>query len=154
VNDIALIWDNVNGRADFAIVNGDLRMDGGLTTPLIISYFCDRLADPSDVIPDGSADPRGWWGDTPPAGATVGALGIDLTGSKLWLASKLQVPATLTQVAAFCSRAAAWMITDGLAISVTPTVTFPRRGWIEISTAIIQLNVAPASPIVLDWSAA
>ena len=151
MNDIALIWDNANGRADFAIAGGDLQMDPGLGTSLIISYFCDRVADRSDKIPDGGTDPRGWWGDTPAPGATVDGAGINLTGSKLWLASKLQVPETLVQMRAFCLQATRWYVADGIARQVVPTVTFPARGWTLISTAIFQSDV----PSVYDlaWSA-
>jgi len=135
MNDIALVWDNANGRADFAMANGDLVMDPGLLTSVIISLFCDRLADPSDVIPDGGDDRRGWWPDDP----------LDLNGSKLWLYRRvLQVDDTLRKVEAAARAALAWMIADGVAESVTPTATFPSLGRINLVIAIRQSTASHA----------
>jgi phage gp46-like protein len=149
MTDIALVWDNVNGRADFAIVNGDLQMDAGLWTAVLISLFCDRQADPSDIIPDGSTDPRGWWGDTPPAG--VDAAGIDLTGSKLWLLPKLQVDNTLQQAEAYVTQALQWMIADGVATAVSCVASYPQRGWLGLQITIQQ--GATSTVYDLQWSA-
>ena len=148
MRDIALIWDPANGRADFAIENGDLKMDEGLRTSLIVSLFCDRLADVSDKIPDGSGDRRGWWGDTPPA---IDSNGIDLTGSKLWLLPALQADTTLRFAESYVRQAVQWMIDDGIADSVVPVATFPARGRIQISTTIRQ--GAASTVYDLAWGA-
>ena len=147
MNDIALIWDEVNGRADFAIANGDLVMDRGLRTAVILSLFCDRQADPSDTIPDGGTDRRGWWGDTP---ANLDPAGLDLTGSKLWLLPRLQVPATLVQAEAFAAQALRWMIDLEIADQVVPTATFPSLGRFQLNIAIVQ--GATATPYDFAWS--
>ncbi len=80
MTDFALIWDPVNFRADMAVVNGDLAVDEGLRTAVIISLLTDRLADADAVIPDGTRDRRGWWGDlvldvpdAPPAPDLIGS---------------------------------------------------------------------------------
>ena len=139
--DIALVWDNVNGRADFAIVNGDLLMDDGLQTAVIISLFCDRQAGPGDVIPDGSADPRGWWGD---AAATAGQ-SLSLTGSKLWLyARSLQTNDMLLNLQAAASEALAWMTAGSppIASSVLPVASYPSRGRVRLVITIQQGQTA------------
>ena len=141
--DIALIWDSANGRADFAIANGDIVMDDGLRTALILSLFCDRVADPSDVIPDGSGNPRGWWGDTPTDGSPIDSTGLDLTGSKLWqLVNALQTQDTLNQAQAIVADATRWLVTDGIADSVVCVARYPARGQIEISIGIEQGQTA------------
>ncbi len=128
MTDIALVWDPVNGRADFAMnaTGTDLLMDDGVETSVIISLLCDRLADAADVIPDGTADRRGWWGDTPLPDASDTAGGLDLTGSRLWLlARSLQVTETLRAAESHALEALNWMITDGIATSVTANAIFP-----------------------------
>lgn len=128
MTDIALVWDSVNGRADFAMnASGtDLLMDDTPTTAVIISLFSDRLAGPGDTIPDGTTDPRGWWGDTPLANATDPAGGLDLTGSHLWLYMRsLQIPVTARGLEAAAEQSLQWMIDDGVAQSVDATAVFP-----------------------------
>lgn len=150
MTDIALVWDNENGLADFAIVDGDLAMDKGLWTSVLLSLFCDRLADPSDVIPDGGTDRRGWWGDTPPEGTAVDPL-LGLTGSKLWLlAGALQVQDTLNRAQAYAQQALAWLTADKVADSVTVTASFPRRYWLLLNIAIKQGNTV--TPYDIAWS--
>lgn len=136
MSDIALVWDNMNGRADFAIVNGDLLMDNGLNTALIISIFCDRQAAPGDVIPDGGSDPRGWWGDS--AGAGIPGM---LTGSGLWLEIPgLQTDAKLLALQNRVLTATAWMTsgTPAVADKVTCTATYPALGAVNISVSVYQ----------------
>ena len=119
MTDIALVWDPVNGRADFAIANGDLLMDAGLHTSVILSLFCDRLAAAGDAISDGTDDRRGWWADTPLPGASDPTGGLDLTGSRLWLLARaLQTQETLNRARSYAREALQWMIDDGAASAV------------------------------------
>jgi phage gp46-like protein len=137
--DIALVWNARTGTADLAMnaTANDLQTDGGLTTSIIISLFTDRQADPGDVIPDGSTDPRGWWGDT--AFLQPGEVARYPIGSKLWLLDRaLQTTETLTRAATYAKQALQWMIADGVAGSVEATATFPRLGWIELQITIDQ----------------
>lgn len=128
MSDIALVWDNVNGRADLAMnaTGTDLLMDDTPATAVIISLFSDRLADVADKIPDGTTDPRGWWGDTPLPNASDTAGGLDLTGSKFWLRFPgLQTTETLRLLEADAKEALQWMIDDGVAQSVDASAYFP-----------------------------
>lgn len=54
---ISLVWQTLD--ADIALDNliGD-----NITTNVIASLFTDRRAQPSDELPDGGTDRRGWWG--------------------------------------------------------------------------------------------
>lgn len=154
--DIALIWDPANGRADFAVVDGDLAMDEGLGTAVIISLFCDRVAESGDVIPDGSDDPRGWWGDTPLPNQTDLPGGIDLTGSRLWLlARSLQVTETLRKAESYAREALQWMIDDGIAGSVTASAVFPAapQNAMELTIVIDQAGASAPSKYLFAWSA-
>ncbi len=138
MNDIALVWDPATGLADLAMSGPDLQMDHGLTTAAIISLFCDRLAEPGDVIPDGTDDPRGWWGDAPLPTASD-AQGQDLTGSRLWLLARAkQLPETLRQAESYAREALAWMIEDRVASAIDAAATFPALGQIELDITISE----------------
>lgn len=77
-----------------------------LSTAVLISLFTDRIAAPDDVIPDGSNDPRGWWGDS---GNTV------LIGSRLWLLQRAkQTQETLQRANDYIVEALQWLIDDGV----------------------------------------
>jgi phage gp46-like protein len=139
MRDIALVWNPQSGTADLALnaTANDLLTDSGLTTSIIISLFTDRQADPGDAIPDGSTDPRGWWGDT--AFLQPGDVAKYPIGSKLWLLDRaLQTPETLTRATTYAKQALQWLIDDGVAGSVEATATFPRLGWIELFITIDQ----------------
>ncbi len=107
--DISVIWSPPNSRADWAMAGADLLTGDDLASAVLISLFSDRLADPDDVIPDGTGDPRGWAGDTPQ----------DRFGSKLWLRVRSkQTSATLNAIRGDMVAALKWMIEDGVAAAV------------------------------------
>ena len=95
--------------ADLAIAADDLAVDASLRTAIVISLFSDRRAEPEDVIPDGTDNPRGYWADT----------AEDRWGSRLWLlqGAKL-VPETAARARAYAEEALAWLVTDRVAKSV------------------------------------
>ncbi len=155
--DIALIWNPANGRADFAMdaTGTDLLMDAGLQTAVIISLFCDRLADAADTIPDGTTDRRGWWGDTPLPNVTDPAGGLDLTGSRLWLLARaLQVTETLRKAETYAKESLQWMIDDGVAGSVTASAIFPASppNALELTVSINQAG-ATNQGYTFTWAA-
>lgn len=157
MTDIALVWDPINGRADFAMnaTGTDLLMDDSLQTAVIISLFCDRLADAADVIPDGTTDRRGWWGDTPLPNTTDPSGGLDLTGSRLWLlARSLQVTETLRQAESYATESLQWMIDDGVAGSVTASAIFPTSppNALELTVTINQAG-ATSQSYAFTWAA-
>lgn len=157
MTDVALVWDPVNGRADFAMnaTGTDLLMDDSLQTAVIISLFCDRLADAADVIPDGTTDRRGWWGDTPLPNTTDPSGGLDLTGSRLWLlARSLQVTETLRQAESYATESLQWMIDDGVAGSVTASAIFPTSppNALELTVTINQAG-ATSQSYAFTWAA-
>jgi phage gp46-like protein len=95
-----------------------LETDRDLETTVIISLFTDASAKPDDVIPDGSDDRRGWWGDhgavgaqpTPPEGPL---------GSRLWLlAREKSTESTRQRAMQYAAEALAWMTADGVAARV------------------------------------
>ena len=139
--DVALIWDPALGRADMALAAGDLVMDDGLETAVIMSLFTDAPADAGDAIPDGSGDPRGWWGDMPIDAAQQGATPPDVTGSKLWLLDRAVLTSeTLARAESYAEAALAWMVRDGVAQSVSATAVSPSFGKLELTVEILQAS--------------
>jgi phage gp46-like protein len=146
MTDIALIWNPAQGYADFAVAGGDLAADQGLYTAVTVSLFTDAQAQPGDVIPDGSSDPRGWWGDMPidPAAQDATAPPRRI-GSRLWLLDRaLQTPETLARAQSYAREALQWLLDDGVAGSVTAAASFPALGWIELDIYLGQSGGSPA----------
>lgn len=144
MSDIATLWDVPSGTGDWSLSlaqsliwtdergNAILDQTGqpvssaftagtglvagdDLLTAVLISLFTDAQADPDDAIPDGSADPRGWWG---------GAI-----GSKIWLRMRSKaLPVTLALVKHDIEQALAWLVSDEVAASVTVITQWLRRG--------------------------
>jgi phage gp46-like protein len=152
--DIGLSLSADGSFSDLSIVNGDLALDGTLMTAVLLSLQCDRLADPDDIIPDGTGNRRGWCGDAflPP----LADGSPDYLGSKLWLFARC----TATQqnanlIAEAASQALAWMIADGVAQSVNVTTAWVNAESLALTIEIAQFISAGAvqsSPFTLLWN--
>lgn len=104
MSDFATIWDAVSG--DWKMAGTQVATGGDLATAVIISVFTDRLANVDDLIPDGTANPRGWWGDS---GATY------RVGSRMWLLERSKKTADVLQRAKdYLAEALQWLIDDGV----------------------------------------
>ena len=138
MTDVALVWNPATGTADIAIANGDIVLEHGLQTAVILSLFTDRLAQPGDVIPDGSGDRRGNWNDLPIASAPDRTT-PDFQGSRLWLLDRaLQTQETLNRAESYALEALAWMKADGVAGDIKVTASYPQLGWITLQIDIFQ----------------
>ena len=129
--DIRLHWDNAAfGRGDIAVADGDLETDDGLQTAVIVSLFTDTRVE-TDELPAGSADKRGWWGQTLQDDTD------DAFGSKLWLLEReKRTLAVLPRFEEYCREALAWLIEDNLAVSVDVTARFGIRRSVAIGIEI------------------
>jgi len=129
MTDIALPWNNLTQSADIAVAAGDLAREDGFATAITLSLFTDRRASLDDVLPDGSGDRRGWWGD---AFAVVEG---DQIGSKLWLLERSKLtPETLRRVKEHAQDALAWMVTDKIASAVE--VMVERRAEDQVAVQV------------------
>lgn len=103
MSDIATIWSSTRG--DWQQMGADLKSGNDLSTAVIISLFSDRQANADDVIPDGSGDPRGWWGD----------VGQYMIGSRLWLLERAKrTQQTIALAQGYIEEALQWLIDDGV----------------------------------------
>lgn len=140
------------GVFDWVIAGGDLADDGGLYTAVAISLFTDRLANPDDPLPTTDGDRRGWWGDAYLPLLADGS--ADHIGSRLWLLARaVQLPQTAQRAQAYCQEALAWLVDDGVAVSVEVLLpTFPRYGMMEIVIVVTQ-QAATGAPLARRFTA-
>jgi phage gp46-like protein len=139
MSDISTIWNPSSATADWAMAESDLQSGNDLETAVLISLFTDRIANEDDVIPDGTNDPRGWWGDL-----TI--------GSRLWILDRAkQTQATLNQAKDIVTEALQWLVSDGVAAKFTVFTEWTRPQMLGIQVNIFKQD---GSLIVLnyDWA--
>ena len=151
MTDIQTGWNFANGLADWIFLPGNdatdptnqLSYGNDLATAVIISLFTDAQAGPDDVIPDGSTDPRGWWGGP--------------IGSKIWIFTDRgkatdDLPG---QVTAAASDALQWMIDDGVATSIDTAAAYTAPGQMMLTVTVHRGNgAALALQFANFWDAA
>jgi len=123
MSDVRVIWDVPNARGDWSLVAGDLERGHELETAILVSLFTDRIAHADDVIPDGTTDRRGWWGDGDPQ------LADSPLGSRLWLLDRAkQTEAVRLRARDYIVEALQWLIDDGVVARFDVTTEWTRPG--------------------------
>lgn len=114
---------------DIGIVEGTLLSEEGLQTAVLISLFTDQYV-PTDELPEGVEDPRGWWADA------IAEETDDKIGSKLWLLDRGKInSANRSKMKEYTEDALQWLIDDGIAseIAVSTFIVQNQRIDLEIS---------------------
>lgn len=107
--------------ADLEFAGGDLVLDDGLETAVLISLFTDGRAS-FENLPNFNEPRRGWWGDS------IADIDGDLIGSELWRFYRQKITSeTANAIKKICLDALEWLRTDGVASSL------------EVETAIVGL---------------
>jgi len=123
---------NLDGKAlvsDLGIANGDLQVDDGLQTAVIMSLFCNARAEDTDILPDGETSRRGYWADTPD----------DRMGSKLWLLGREKMlPAVAARARQYVQEALAWMVNTGVAATVEVETELQQPNMLKIGITITR----------------
>lgn len=118
MSDTTTVWNVSRSRGDWVLDGAMLATGSDLSTAILISVFTDRVANPDDVIPDGSNDPRGWWGDL---GETVPI------GSRLWLLERAkQNDDTLQRAYDYLTECLQWLLDDGVVAKFDILVEWTR----------------------------
>ena len=146
--DIAISWDAALSRGDWVLsADGDLETGGDLQTAILISIFTDAMAAPDDVIPDGTNDPRGWWGDEFDSQHPI--------GSKLWLLDRAkQTQKTLNRAFSYLSESLQWLIDDGVVGRFDIQVQWVRASFLGASITAYspQGSVMNAGQYLWAWN--
>lgn len=116
--DITISWDAANQRGDWTMNGPVLATGNDIETAILISIFSDRMAQPGDVILDGTNDPRGWWADDEVP-----------IGSRMWLLRRAkQTTQTLQLAYDYLAEALQWMVDDGVASRFDISTQWVRTG--------------------------
>jgi len=101
--------------ADLAIEDGDLALDAGLRTAVLVSLFSDARIPSPEELPYGETNPRGWWADT---------FENARTGSLLWTIERAKITTeTINTIRDSIETALAWLLEGGIVDDVQVTVT-------------------------------
>lgn len=126
----AIIWNNETGRGDIEITSAGLRQDDGLATLVLQILFTDARADPSDVLPDGTNDRRGWIGDT---------FADESWGSKLWLLDRSKLTTDVRNKAVtYAQTALERHLKPDYAKQVVVTGAIPQFQMLQLDIAITR----------------
>lgn len=142
VVDVGLSMGSSGGDLDF--LQGDLRRETGLRSAIMVSLFSDARA-PAELrpLPDGSKDPRGWWGN----------LEGEELGSLLWLYNRGKITdETAESMRQAAQDSLSWLVSEGMAAEVRVSATrvggaSPR---VELSVEIDRSTAAQWSEV---WDA-
>lgn len=123
------------GRFDVGFRLGDFDQRDELATAIIMALFCDRRASDDDPLPVAGESKRGWWGDD------YFQVPNYKLGSRLWLLFReKQTDATLARAREYVNEAIAFLIEDGIADKVVPTVEWLRMGVLGIGLEVYRPN--------------
>ena len=142
MSDTSTIWVRDLGRGDWNLVGADLQSGNDLETAILISIFSDREANPDDIIPDGTNDPRGWIGD------------IDQPykiGSRIWLLTRAkQTQETLSRANDYIAEALQWLIDDGVVAQFDITTEWTKPGLLGAKVLAYQGGIS--TPMNFSWA--
>jgi phage gp46-like protein len=142
MSDTTTVWNRDLGRGDWQLDGVLLQTGNDLETTILISLFTDREANPDDVIPDGTTDPRGWVGD----------LGQDYKiGSRIWLLDRAKQDATTLQAANdYINEALQWLIDDGVVGSFDVLTEWTRASMLG-AQVVAHKNDGTTIPMNFSW---
>lgn len=137
---IRSINEGVAPSFDWLLDLPSLKGEDGLKTAIIISLFTDRRANDDDVIPDGTNNRRGYWGDAFPV------VEGDSYGSRLWLLHREKdMQVVVNRAHDYVTEAMQWLIDDGVASRVDVLT-----GWVDkVSGAITDTKTSQSRTGVL-----
>jgi phage gp46-like protein len=105
---------------DLLLRGGDLVLDEGIGTSVLVSLLCDARVD--DVPAEAQ---RGWWADA--------------VGSQLWLLEREKAtPETAARARDLARRALRWLVTEGIASSVEVTAELRAGGALELDVVVVR----------------
>ena len=142
MSDTSTVWIRELGRGDWNLDGADLQNGNDLETAILISLFTDREANPDDVIPDGTKDPRGWVGDLEQQYKI---------GSRIWLLARAkQSPETLRLASDYIAESLQWLIDDGVVARFDITAEWSAPSLLGAGVVAYQNN-GSSIPMNFSW---
>ena len=142
MSDLSTRWNAAIQHADWSMDGYQLLSGSDLETAVLISIFTDRTANPDDVIPDGSEDPRGWWADDPQ----------HPIGSRLWLLSRSKETQQVLALAQdYVAEALQWLIDDGVVARFDILCEWTRPSMLGIQVAAHRISGSTTS-MNFNWA--
>jgi phage gp46-like protein len=141
------VWDGFVG--DYAPSDptepsnlGGLRARQPIETAILLCLMTDARAQPGDVIPDGSGDPRGWLGDRVDAG-------IAPIGSRLWLLRRSTLSREVADKAVLYAIEALQPLIDQKAVAAVDVAAEPNlsAGRLDMKVTVYKTDGALASSV-------
>lgn len=143
MSDISVIWDVDNSRGDWQFIAPALVTGNDLQSAVLVSLFTDRQANQDDLIPDGTGDPRGWWGDIG-EGKPI--------GSRLWLLDRSkQTQEVLNNARDYIVEALQWLVDDGVVASIDVQTEWTRDTFLGAQIILYQ-PTGPQIPLTYAWA--
>jgi phage gp46-like protein len=144
--DVRTAWSPATAPlwGDWVLDPPGLAADHDLESAVLLSLFTDDSARPDDVIPDGSDDRRGWWGnwERPEPGAL---------GSRLWLLTREKSTDEVRRRAEeYAAEALQWVLDDGVAARVDVAASYLEVGAVPPQTLLLQIAITRADGTVFD----
>lgn len=143
MSDITTTWIVQSGTGDWSISGGALTSGNDLETAVLISLFTDRVAEATDIPPDGGDDRRGWWGDEDE----------DVPiGSRLWLLDRSRLtPAVANTARIYIEEALRWLVDDEVATSVKALTAISGASQLN-SIVTITRSDGTVVPLKFNWA--
>ena len=139
MTDLALQLDATG--ADLILEGGDLKLDEGLESPVLVSLFSDARARPDQNLPGELDDLRGWWAEDSGEGF----------GSLLWLLSRAKATdSSVERARESTAEALAWLVSLGVAAAVDVQALRTNTGRIVVT---VQLTRGPTPRWPAIWDA-
>lgn len=140
MTDILLDFDGQLLAGDLRQVGAALATDDSLKTAVVLSLFTDRRASSDDALPAGVEDRRGWWGDS------YADEDGDRIGSLIWLLLReKQTTEVLRRAEQYAEESLQWLIDDRIALGVSATAEWVRRGFLGLRIEITRPNADPVN---------
>lgn len=114
---------------DLSLKDGDLELDQGLETAVLVSVLSEARAPDLDQLDTLATNPRGFWPDT----------SRDRFGSLLWqLEREKRLPKTAQAARDAAIASLGWMVEDGVAGALEAQASFDAQGVLDLDVQIAR----------------
>jgi phage gp46-like protein len=144
--DVRTAWSPATAplRGDWLLEPPGLATDHNLETAVVLSLWTDASAREDDVIPDGTDDRRGWWGNwESPEEVPL--------GSRLWLLEREKsTDETRRRAEEYAAEALQWMLDDAVAARIDVEANYLEVGPVPPQTLLLRVQITRDDATIYD----